>query len=77
MEWRLVLKRSHILILALALAPALLSHAPAARAQQSANPTCSNSCKAQYGACYKSSQDRAKCQSQLQRCLEACIRRKH
>jgi hypothetical protein len=38
--------------------------------------TCSAGCKAAYGSCYKSSQDRAKCQAQLQRCLEACIRSK-
>ena len=29
---------------------------------------CSGSCKAAYGACYKKSQDRSKCQAQLQRC---------
>ena len=37
---------------------------------------CSDACKAAYGSCYKSSQDRAKCQSQQQRCLESCIRSK-
>jgi hypothetical protein len=37
---------------------------------------CSAQCRASYGNCYKSTQDRAKCQSQLQRCLEACIRSK-
>jgi hypothetical protein len=36
--------------------------------------TCSSSCKAAYGNCYKKSLDRSKCQSQLQRCLEGCIR---
>jgi hypothetical protein len=68
-----VLKRSHILIFALALlTSAVASGVPRA----AADVTCSNSCKAQYGSCYKSSQDRNKCQSQLQRCLEACIRKK-
>ena len=41
-----------------------------------AQNACSAGCKAAYGACYKSSQDRARCQAQLQRCLEGCIRSK-
>jgi hypothetical protein len=39
-----------------------------------AEGSCSTSCKAAYGSCYKKSQDRSKCQAQLQRCLEGCIR---
>jgi hypothetical protein len=38
--------------------------------------SCSAACRASYGACYKKSQDRPKCQAQLQRCLESCIRRR-
>jgi hypothetical protein len=38
--------------------------------------SCSAACRTSYGNCYKKSQDRAKCQSQLQRCLEGCIRRR-
>ena len=38
--------------------------------------SCSSGCKAAYGACYKKSQDRSKCQALLQRCLESCIRSK-
>jgi hypothetical protein len=38
--------------------------------------SCTSNCRAAYGACYKSTQDRARCQAQLQRCLEACIRGK-
>lgn len=68
-----MLKRSHILILALAL---LAGAVPAGAQQTTTDNSCSNSCKAQYGSCYKSSQDRPKCQSHLQRCLEACIRKK-
>jgi hypothetical protein len=34
---------------------------------------CSQSCKAAYGDCYKSTQNRSACQSQLQRCLEGCM----
>jgi hypothetical protein len=34
---------------------------------------CSQSCKAAYGDCYKSTQNRSACQTQLQRCLEGCI----
>jgi hypothetical protein len=39
-----------------------------------AEGSCSSNCKAAYGNCYKKSQDRSKCQAQLQRCLEGCIR---
>ena len=41
-----------------------------------AQTSCSSGCKAAYGSCYKSTHDRAKCQVQLQRCLEGCIRGK-
>jgi hypothetical protein len=58
-------------LLALALAAVLLMPICGVRAS-----SCSDGCKAAYGSCYKSSQDRAKCQAQLQRCLETCIRSK-
>jgi hypothetical protein len=35
---------------------------------------CSSGCRSAYGACYKSTHDRSRCQVQLQRCLEGCIR---
>jgi hypothetical protein len=38
-----------------------------------AQTACSSGCKAAYGNCYKSTHDRAKCQGQLQHCLEGCI----
>ena len=38
-----------------------------------AEASCSTGSKAAYGACYKHSLDRTKCQVQLQRCLEGCI----
>jgi hypothetical protein len=41
-----------------------------------AEASCTPGCKAAYGACYKKSQDRSKCQAQLQRCLENCIKSK-
>ena len=41
-----------------------------------AEGSCSSACRASYGNCYKTSQDRAKCQAQLQRCLEGCIQRR-
>ena len=41
-----------------------------------AEGSCSSSCRASYGNCYKKSQDRAKCQAQLQRCLDGCIQRR-
>ena len=58
-------------LLALALGT-MLAPAPPAQAQNA----CSASCRAAYGSCYKSTQDRSRCQAQLQRCLEGCIRSK-
>ena len=37
---------------------------------------CSDSCKAAYGACYKSTNNRAACEGQLQRCLQGCLAHK-
>ena len=34
---------------------------------------CSDNCRAAFGACYKSTANRAVCEMQLQRCLEGCI----
>jgi hypothetical protein len=59
---------------ALLLFAAALGLAPGAAHAQNA---CSGGCKAAYGSCYKSTHDRAKCQGQLQRCLEGCIHGKH
>jgi hypothetical protein len=42
-----------------------------------AQNACSSGCRAAYGACYKSTHDRSRCQAQLQRCLEGCIRSRH
>ena len=43
-----------------------------------AQPKAQNSCRATcwegYGACYKSTTNRARCQAHLQRCLNGCIR---
>jgi hypothetical protein len=60
---------SGALFVALALAGILLMPVCGLRAA-----SCADGCRAAYGSCYKSSQDRAKCQAQLQRCLEGCIR---
>jgi hypothetical protein len=60
-----------MLFLIVALAGILLVPSSNAQALQ-----CSASCKAAYGSCYKSTQDRNRCQAQLQRCLESCIRSK-
>ena len=60
---------SAALVVVLALGGILLMPTCGVRAS-----SCSDGCKAAYGSCYKSSQDRAKCQAQLQRCLEGCIR---
>ena len=34
---------------------------------------CAENCKAAFGACYKSTANRAACEMQYQRCLEGCI----
>lgn len=34
---------------------------------------CSDNCKAAFGACYKSTANRAFCEMQLQRCLDGCL----
>ena len=69
--------RRYILIASAAsvLAATLMGGMPAT-ATANNKESCSAACRTSYGACYKKSQDRAKCQSQLQRCLEGCIRRR-
>jgi hypothetical protein len=34
---------------------------------------CAAECRAAYGSCYKSTANRAACESQMQRCLQGCI----
>ncbi|MBO0765113.1 MAG: hypothetical protein J2P50_11060 [Hyphomicrobiaceae bacterium] len=46
--------------------------APPARSQE----TCRTRCWDAYGACYTSTSDRQRCQAQLLRCLNNCIRAK-
>lgn len=67
-RWHILIAASVLLLVALVALPTQ----PVASGQQA----CSANCRAAYGSCYKSSQDRAKCQTQLQRCLETCIRSK-
>jgi hypothetical protein len=59
---------------ALLLLSATAVHLPATKVH--ADNSCSAGCKSAYGNCYKSTQDRARCQAQLQRCLETCIRKR-
>ena len=47
---------------------------PSVTVAPEAGRSCSDTCKAGYGTCYRATQDRATCQPQLQRCLEVCIR---
>jgi hypothetical protein len=49
----------------------LLASAPA-----EAQSSCRSTCWEAYGACYKSTNNRQRCQAQLQRCLNSCIRSK-
>jgi hypothetical protein len=43
-------------------------------AKLEAQGSCRSVCWHAYGACYKSTNNRQRCQAQLQRCLNACIR---
>jgi hypothetical protein len=45
-------------------------------APASAQGSCRSSCWEGYGACYKATNSRQRCQAQLQRCLNGCIRSK-
>jgi hypothetical protein len=47
--------------------------APAA--EINAQGSCRATCWEAYGACYKSTSNRQRCQAQLQRCLDGCIRK--
>jgi hypothetical protein len=38
--------------------------------------SCRQSCWHAYGACYKATDSRARCQAQLKRCLDGCIGQK-
>jgi len=41
-----------------------------------AQASCRSACWEGYGACYKATNSRQRCQAQLQRCLNGCIRSK-
>ena len=45
-------------------------------AELSAQTSCRATCWEGYGACYKSTNNRQRCQAHLQRCLNGCIRSK-
>jgi hypothetical protein len=47
----------------------ILSHA-----QPKPQNSCRATCWEAYGACYKSTANRSRCQAHLQRCLNSCIR---
>lgn len=57
--------------LAMLLGAAMLSEPVAAQSN-----SCRQACWHAYGACYKATSSRARCQAQLKRCLDGCIRRK-
>jgi hypothetical protein len=39
------------------------------------NKSCRYACWQSYGACYKATNSRVRCQVKLKRCLDGCIRR--
>ena len=58
-------------VIALAGLGALLAPSEAA-----AQGSCRSVCWEAYGSCYKSANNRQRCQAHLQRCLNSCIRSK-
>ena len=42
----------------------------------SAQGSCSENCRASFGACYKNTSNRAACEQQMQRCLQGCLHSK-
>jgi hypothetical protein len=50
--------------------------APAAEINAQGTHSCRTVCWEAYGACYKSTNNRQRCQAQLKRCLDGCLRRK-
>lgn len=47
-----------------------------APANSTAQGSCRSTCWEGYGSCYKATNSRQRCQAQLQRCLNGCIRSK-
>ena len=68
--------RNGRIIGALVLALLLSASGPWGR-PQAQGTGCTEQCKAAFGACYKSTANRAVCEQQMQRCLERCIQSKH
>jgi hypothetical protein len=66
------LKSVHIALVALLATLFLAASEPSCQVLAQGSE-CSDSCKAAYGECYKSSHNRSVCEGQLQRCLQGCI----
>jgi hypothetical protein len=66
------MKKLSVILAALVvlLGTALLADQAAAQ-----NKSCRYACWQAYGACYKATNSRARCQAKLKRCLDGCIRR--
>ncbi len=62
-------------LVALLLAGLLTASGPSCGIAQGSG--CSDHCKAAFGACYKSTANRAACEAQLQQCLEGCLTQRH
>jgi hypothetical protein len=68
-----VVRWKTVAIAGVALLAALTAGAPLPSCQALAQGSgCSESCQAAYGACYRSTANRAACEAQLQRCLHGC-----
>jgi hypothetical protein len=72
-----VTRRKRLWIAACALGAVALPAVVLAPGQPSAQGSCRAICWEAYGACYKATNNRQRCQGQLQRCLNGCIRKKH
>jgi hypothetical protein len=71
-----VTRRRRLSIAACALLAVTVLGALVAPGRPSAQNSCRATCWEGYGACYKATNSRQRCQQHLQRCLNGCIRKK-
>jgi hypothetical protein len=67
-----VTRRRHLPVAAALVVMGLIALLVPARGE--AQGSCRATCWEGYGACYKATNNRQRCQAQLQRCLNGCIR---
>jgi hypothetical protein len=71
-----VIRRGRFIVAACGFLLVLALGVLAAPSNVHAQASCRAACWESYGACYKATNSRQRCQAQLQRCLNGCIRTK-